>query len=133
LNGEMFRDFAEKNLILLKLDILKFKPNSMQKEQNDRLTRKYNVNKVPTLLFLDPDGLLIARCGYETASLREEEEKGKPIEWIKHCQDVIKNRPPPEPIIEQKTLDECLTYAKKHYLAMVLLITKGDVPLVMKN
>ena len=84
-NTEKFKDFAEKNLILLKCDFLKFKPNGLQKEQNDRLSTKYVVTKVPTLLFLDPDGLLIARCGYDTASLREEEEKGNPASWLKHC------------------------------------------------
>jgi thioredoxin-related protein len=126
-SGDMFRQWAEKNVILLKLDILKFK-TSPQSDEINRLKLKYNITKVPTLLFLDSDGLLIARCGYETASLREDEDRGKPATWIKHCDDVIEHRPPPEPLIEQKTLDDAIKYSRKHYLPLVLLVNKPDFP-----
>jgi thioredoxin-related protein len=132
--SQMFHDWAEKNAVLLKIDFLKFRPNTLQKEQNEYLKNKYVVTKVPTLLFLDPDGLLIARCGYDTASLKEDEDKGKPVAWIKHCEEVIKNRPPAENVIEQKTLDDSIKYARKHYLPLVLMITKADAPpLVQKQ
>ena len=128
---DMFREFAEKNVTLLKFDYLKYKGAQLAQETMNRYKTKYNVTKVPTILFLDPDGLLVARCGYDTASLREDEDKGKPAKWIAYCQETIKNRPPPQKLIEQKTLDEALKAAKKHYLATVILLTNEAVPLAL--
>ena len=84
LKTDMFRDWAEKNVILLKFDYLKFSGSATARETIDKYKIKYNITKVPTLLFLDSDGFLIARCGYEKASLREDEDKGKPAAWIKY-------------------------------------------------
>jgi thioredoxin-related protein len=122
---DMFNEWATKNVVLLKFDFLKFK-GGVQQEAIERYKIKYNVTKVPTILFLDQDGLLIARCGYDTASLREDEDKGKPAAWIKYCDETIANRPPPQKLIEQKTMDEAITYSRKHYLPVVMLITSNE-------
>ena len=133
LKTDMFREWAEKNVILLKLDFLKFSGGGNARATFDKYKIKYNITKIPTLLFLDSDGFLIARCGYTMASLREDEDKGKPIGWIKYCEDTVKNRPPRAEVIQQKNLDEAIKYAKKHYLPLVILTTKGDLPMYVQR
>lgn len=133
LKTDMFHDWAEKNVILLKFDYLKFSGSATARETIDKYKVKYNISKVPTVLFLDSDGFLIARCGYLTASLREDEDKGKPITWIKYCEDTLKNRPPRAEVIQQKTLDDAIKYARKHYLPLVMLISKGELPMYVQR
>jgi thioredoxin-related protein len=133
LKTDMFREWAEQNVILLKFDLLKFSGSSTARDTIEKYKIKYNISKVPTLLFLDSDGLLIARCGYGTASLREDEDKGKPVAWIKYCEETIKNRPPPQKLISQKTMDEAIAASRKHYLPLVILLAKSDLPLYTKK
>ena len=132
LKTDMFRDWAEKNVVLLKFDLLKFSGSSSARETIEKYKIKYNITKVPTLLFLDSDGFLIDRCGYEKASLREEEDKGKPVTWIKYCDEVIKNRPPRATILEHKTFDDAVKYSKKHFTPVVMMIGNSDLPMFMQ-
>ena len=130
---DLFREWAEKNVILLKFDYLKFSGSATARDTINKYKIKYNISVVPTLLFLDSDGFLIARCGYTTASLREDEDKGKPISWIKYCDDTLANRPPRVEAIQQKTLDEAIKYSRKHYLPLVILLTKGELPMYVQR
>lgn len=128
LNTELFKDWVTKNnIVLFKNDYLKFKSGGPQaKELNEKLKIKYNLSRIPTLLFLDCDGLLIARCGYDTASLREDEERGHPQKWIDYCQEIIENRPPKEKVVEQKSIDEAITANKKHYMPILFLVRGAE-------
>jgi len=62
LDTDLFKDWAIKNVVLFKNDYLRYKSGGPQsKEQNEKFKIKYNLSKTPTFLFLDCDGLLIAR------------------------------------------------------------------------
>ncbi|MDJ0839427.1 MAG: thioredoxin family protein [Acidobacteriota bacterium] len=60
-----FADFADNNLVLLKLDFPKFKklPEG-QRESNEALARKYRVRGFPTILLLDKYGERVMETGY---------------------------------------------------------------------
>ena len=53
---------------------------------------------MPTFLFVDEAGDVLARVGYDTAKLRKEEEKGHPNAWLAFCDKVVKDTPPPQPL-----------------------------------
>ena len=61
-----FLDFAKKNLVLLEVDFPQSKPQSdAVKQQNDMLSKKFQVDGFPTIVLLDKDGKEIARnVGY---------------------------------------------------------------------
>lgn len=59
-----FLKFAEKNLVLLKIDLPQSKPQSAEeKAQNEELVKKFNVEGFPTIVLLGADGKEIARQG----------------------------------------------------------------------
>lgn len=136
LQTDLFREWAEKNCVPLVIDFPRGKNLSADlKEQNERLKLKYNIGKIPTLLFLDPDGDIVARAGYDEAKLREDEHQGQPLAWLKFCADAVTNRPPMESIIEQKGLIEGMAYAKKHFVCLVILVSnkQGQTPFYAKR
>ncbi len=61
-----FKEFADKNLILVELDFPNNKPQSdLVIKQNQGLQKKYGVEGFPTLVLLDPQGKEVARnVGY---------------------------------------------------------------------
>ncbi len=61
-----FREFADKNLVLVELDFPNNKPQSDEiKKQNAELEQKFGVQGYPTLVLLDAKGKEIARnVGY---------------------------------------------------------------------
>ena len=134
LKTDAFRDWALQNVVLLRIDFPKYAYLSPQiKEQNDKLREKYNIAKVPTLLFLDPDGEIVARAGYDEAKMRDDEHQGHPNAWLKFCAEVLKNRPPDETIIEQKGIVEGMKYARKHYICLMLLVVKSNTPFFQRK
>ena len=60
-----FKDFAQKNLVLLELDFPRYtkQPKAIS-DKNDRLAYKYNVGGFPTILLLDPSSKVVMRTGY---------------------------------------------------------------------
>jgi thioredoxin-related protein len=57
-----FRDYAEKNLVLVEVDFPQFKPQPDQvKEQNQKLSRKYKVTGYPTFVLLNKNGKVLGR------------------------------------------------------------------------
>src|SRR5471032_335432 len=64
---QKFKDFADKNLILLRVDIPRDKPQSdTLKEQNAKLVEKYGVEAFPTLVVLGPDQKVVySQLGYK--------------------------------------------------------------------
>ncbi|HTL52911.1 MAG TPA: thioredoxin family protein [Planctomycetota bacterium] len=61
-----FKTWAAKNVILLKLDFPKQKPqDDATKTANRALMNKYGVKGFPTVLFLDETGKEVGRSGYQ--------------------------------------------------------------------
>ena len=128
LNTPMFRDWAEKNVVLFRADFPKLtKLSSNIRAQNDRLKQKFSVIKTPTFVLIDSYGLPFARAGFDEAKLRDEEAKGQPKAWIKFLEDTIHNRPKDEDLNRQAGLNECLTYATKHFISALLLVSQGHI------
>jgi len=60
-----FQKYAEKNLILVKLDFPQRKTQSSEeKDQNMKLAREYGVKGYPTIIVLDSKGDKIGQTGY---------------------------------------------------------------------
>lgn len=76
-----FKAFADANLILVKLDFPRRKPQSdAVKAQNQKLQVKYGVEGYPTLVILDPDGKEVGQTGYR---------KGGAEPYVKHLQEFL--------------------------------------------
>jgi len=61
-----FGEYADENLILVKLDFPRKKQLPMdEQEYNYGLSRKYGVRGFPTILLLDSDGNLVRQTGYQ--------------------------------------------------------------------
>ena len=66
LNTELFRDWAAKNVILLRIDFPREKPlPSSIASQNEQLKARYAISKTPSFVLLDPWGQAVARAGYD--------------------------------------------------------------------
>ncbi len=60
-----FKEYAEKNLVLVELDFPKAKPQSESiKKQNEGLSKKFNIEGFPTIIVLNPEGKKIGELGY---------------------------------------------------------------------
>ncbi|MCH6257075.1 thioredoxin family protein [Puniceicoccaceae bacterium K14] len=64
-SDKMFKDYADENLVLLKLDFPSKIPQSAElKEQNKKLLDKHGVRGFPTILALNSEGEVIGKLGY---------------------------------------------------------------------
>jgi protein disulfide-isomerase len=80
---EEFADYAEDNLVLVKLDFpRKMKLPESEQEYNYNLMYKYGVRGFPTILLMDSEGNLVKATGYI---------KGGAKNYIKHIEDSYKN------------------------------------------
>ncbi len=80
-----FESWARENVIPLKLDYPKKKKLAReQAQQNQELLERYNqyIGGYPTVLFLNPQGDVVAKMGYA---------KGGPTQWISKAEDKLKN------------------------------------------
>jgi thiol-disulfide isomerase/thioredoxin len=61
-----FMEYAQKNLVLVDVDFPKRKKlEEKLSQQNSRLMKQYQVDQLPTLILLNPDGQTVARLeGY---------------------------------------------------------------------
>lgn len=60
-----FKEWAAKRVVLLELDFPSRTPQPKElKEQNARLSQKYDVQGFPTILFLDAEGEVLGQSGY---------------------------------------------------------------------
>ncbi|MFP4068936.1 MAG: thioredoxin family protein [Opitutales bacterium] len=76
-----FAEYAKENLVLVKLDFPRGKPQSAEvKEQNERLAGKYGIRGFPTILLLSEDEELIGRTGYRP---------GGASKYVAHLKDLI--------------------------------------------
>ncbi|MEQ1903506.1 MAG: thioredoxin family protein [Pirellulaceae bacterium] len=77
-----FKEWAEKNVVLLKLDF----PQSVQQEkdlveQNRAMQQVFAIRGFPTVIFVDSSGKLLGRYGYD---------KGGPKNWISKAESMIR-------------------------------------------
>jgi thioredoxin-related protein len=76
-----FREYAEENFVLVKLDFPRKKqlsPGVVQ--QNHKLQEQYGVRGYPTILLLAPDGSLVQQTGYQP---------GGPAAYVEHLKGII--------------------------------------------
>lgn len=85
LDSEVFRTFAEKELILVTVDFPQNSSNQSEalKKRNRTLSKAYAVNGYPTVLLLDSSGELIGITGYK---------EGGPSAYIEHLQQLLANK-----------------------------------------
>lgn len=126
LNTELFREWAQQNVIPLQVDFPRGKHlASGIHAQNEKLKTRFSVSKVPTFVFLDPFGQPFARAGYDDVKLHEEEHKGEPRGAIEFLTGVLKLRPKDVRLARQPDFATAYKFAKDHYQTLVLLITHG--------
>jgi protein disulfide-isomerase len=78
-----FKDWAEKNVVLLKVDFPRKKSSQSAavKMQNQKLATKYGIRGFPTILFIDAQGKVLGKSGYL---------KGGPAAWTKNADTLLK-------------------------------------------
>jgi protein disulfide-isomerase len=60
-----FQNFASKNLVLVKLDFPRSKPQTEAlKKQNEQLAQKYGIQGFPTIIVLNGQGEKVGELGY---------------------------------------------------------------------
>ena len=60
-----FKEYAAKNLVLVKLDFPRSKPQTAEiKQQNQELAAKFDIKGYPTVIVLNADGKKVGRLGY---------------------------------------------------------------------
>ena len=80
---KIFKQYAEKNLVLLFLDFPRSKSQSQGlKKQNRELLKEYGVRGFPTVLLLDQDGEVIAKTGYR---------RGGAKAYVEHLKKLIES------------------------------------------
>ena len=127
LETQAFRDWAAKNVILLRLDFPREKRiSSTISQQNEQLKADLSVSKTPTFVFLDPWGQPFARAGYDEAKLRKGEPPRQPKAWLEYLERSIKARPPEVPIAAEADFNSAVAKAKSKYGVLVMLITHGQ-------
>jgi len=81
LSKQEFIDYAEKNLVLLKIDFPKRTRQSKELiAHNEALARKYNVRGFPTVVLLNSQGKQVGVTGYRYGSVAD---------YIDHLQTLI--------------------------------------------
>ena len=79
---QAFKDYAEKNLVLMEVDFPKKKKQSPElKKQNKALDKEFSIEGYPTVYLLDAEGKKIS----EEIGYRE----GGPEAYTKHLQELI--------------------------------------------
>jgi thioredoxin-related protein len=77
-----FVDYAKDNLVLVKLDFPREKPQSAaEKKQNEALMKKYGVSGFPTIVVLDSQQKQLGELGYQ---------KGGAAKWVESLKATIK-------------------------------------------
>lgn len=77
-----FVDYANSNLVLVKLDFPRDKAiSAAEKQQNEALAKKYGIRGFPTIVVLDSKGRKLGDLGYK---------KGGAAKWIESLEEVTK-------------------------------------------
>jgi protein disulfide-isomerase len=76
-----FKDFADENLVLVKLDFPRSIPQSNQtKAYNQSLAQKFGVQGYPTIIIINSQGKPVAKTGYQA---------GGPGNYINHIKSYL--------------------------------------------
>lgn len=134
LQTPMFVEWAKGNVIPLMIDYPSPDKNQSRAiaKQNEILAVNYNIAKVPTIMFLDADGEVIDRAGYDTACLRPEEKKGSPLLAMAHFAEVLKTRPTGYQLKDMPFLDAA-AQTEKTGQSVLVLITRPDSKLAVET
>jgi thioredoxin-related protein len=124
----MFVNWAERNVIPLKVDYPS--PDTRQSrataKQNEILAASYNVAKTPTILFLDMDGEVIDRVGYDSACLRDDEQKGSPVSAMNRFEEILSKRPTGQQLKEYTFLEAAETTEKTGQFLLVMITNPNN-------
>ncbi len=76
-----FEDYAEKNLILVRLDFPKNIEQSVEtKMYNNQLAQRFGIEGFPTILLFNSSGNLVLRTGYQP---------GGPVNYVNHLKSYL--------------------------------------------
>jgi thioredoxin-related protein len=134
LQTPMFVEWAKASVVPLMIDYPSPDKNQSRAiaKQNEILAVNYNVAKVPTIMFLDADGEVIDRAGYDTACLRPDEKKGAPLLAMSHFAEVLKTRPTGYQMKDFAFLDAA-ALTEKTGQPVLVLITRPESKLAMET
>lgn len=127
LQTPMFVNWADRNVVPLLVDY----PSPEKKQsraiakQNEILAATYNIAKTPTLLFLDVDGEVIDRVGYDGACLRDDEAKGAPMRAMALFESILASRPTGQQMKEYAFL-EAAELTETTGQPLLVMITRPD-------
>ncbi len=77
-----FAAYAKKNLVLVKVDFPRGKPQSATvKKQNETLAAKFKIQGYPTIVILNGQGVQIGELGYQQGGVKP---------WITELEKVVK-------------------------------------------
>ncbi|AIE86328.1 thioredoxin family protein [Fimbriimonas ginsengisoli] len=77
----VFRDWAKKNVILLRLDFPHKPQPAKVAKTNQGIAMRYGITGFPTILFLSATGNVIGHYGYD---------RGGPTYWTKNAEAILK-------------------------------------------
>lgn len=78
---EEFKDYADENLILVRLDFPKdIEQSAETKMYNGQLAQRYNVQGFPTILLFNSQGRLVLQTGYQ---------QGGPVNYVNHLKSYL--------------------------------------------
>lgn len=64
---QTFKDFASKELVLVKVDFPRYKKQDpSQRQANDQLAKKYGVRGFPTIYLMDSNAKILLKTGYQS-------------------------------------------------------------------
>jgi len=76
-----FADYAEENLILVKLDFPRsIEQSNETKMYNNQLAQRYGVQGFPTILLFNPQGKMVLQTGYQP---------GGPVTYVNHLKSYL--------------------------------------------
>ncbi|HEX9252944.1 MAG TPA: thioredoxin family protein, partial [Ignavibacteriaceae bacterium] len=76
-----FKDYADENLILVRLDFPKdIEQSAETKMYNSQLAQRYNVQGFPTILLFNSQGRLVLQTGYQ---------QGGPVNYVNHLKSYL--------------------------------------------
>ncbi|MFT6961705.1 MAG: protein disulfide-isomerase [Flammeovirgaceae bacterium] len=118
---EDFKEYAQKNLVLVKLDFpRRTQISEAEKVQNNALATKHGVRGFPTILLMDANEELLLTTGYQA---------GGPSSYIQHLNNAIpnKNSSGDSGAVEWETnYEEAVAKAKRENKQLLLNFTGSD-------
>jgi len=126
---DYFHNWAKDKVILVKVDFQAGGNQSkLTKAQNKELKERFQVTRVPTFVFIDKDGNVIGRAGYDHARLRKDEKKGVGYAWVQHAEAILEGKAPPEDLNQLEGVEAGTAFAKENGLPLLMIIYNPKSP-----